>query len=74
MKKYIISGINFFDNELNMGFFEGENWKESLSKHRLFDTGHEEDKDLSWLSDDLKTAKKEAGNADMLFEIIEIVD
>ena len=71
--KYAVAGMNFWDNELSIEIIEADTWKDALGKHRIFKT-EEDDNGLDWLSEDVKSAKEDAFNADMAFDVVEIVE
>ena len=64
MKKFAVSYINFYDNNLQTKIIEANNWKEALDKSEFF-TGLE-------LPEDFQEAKQEAFNCDSMFEVVEI--
>ena len=65
MKKYAVGSLNFFDNELKIEIVETDSWKEALSKHSDFG-------DVSWLADDMETAKADAFDGDYAFDVVEL--
>ena len=71
MPVYVVSTISFFDNIIFSEKIEAESWKEALLKHsKMRNEGEEIGYD--WLPDDINTAKEEAFNADMTFEVLEL--
>jgi len=71
--QYAVSYTNLWDYDMKIQIVEASGWKEALSKHTLFNKPeYPEDHDISWISNDLKTAKEEMFNADMLFDVIEL--
>ena len=71
--KYAVSYMNFWDNEMEIQIVEASGWKDALSKHTGFNKPeYPEDHDMSWISDDMKDAKSDMFNADMVFDVIEI--
>ena len=65
MIEYIVGVVNLFDNELEVKIVDADNWKEALEKHPQFTEG------VSWLPDDLESAKAIAFNADIIFTVVE---
>lgn len=72
MTEYIISALNFFDNNLKIEKITASGWKQALSKHSEFKKEGQEIGDVSWLSDDIEEAKVEAFNADIVFDVLEL--
>ena len=71
--KYAVAYINDWDNELEIQIVNADGWKEALSKHTGFNKPeYPEDHDMSWMSDDIKSAKEDMINADMSFDVIEL--
>lgn len=65
-KLYVVSVINFFDNNLVTEFTKGKNWYEALHNHSKM-LGDQ------WLDDeDIEYAKYQAFNSNMMFEVKEL--
>jgi len=64
--KFAVGLINFFDNELEIKVVEvsGKNWKDAFEKAFPDYAGY--------LSDDMKEAKREAFDADFMFDVVEV--
>lgn len=73
IKKYAVSAMNFYDNyittNLTTKIVEADTWKQALLQHPEF--AEDEDR-LSWMSDDIESAKEEAFNYDLLFDVVVI--
>jgi len=64
MKRYAIAYFNFFDNDLQIKIVEADGWRMALDK--AFPV-------LYWVrEDDLKKAREQAFNSDVLFNVIDI--
>lgn len=63
---YAVAIINFFIRELKIEFIEAATWKDALSKHSSMLL------DISLLSDEIEEAKREAFDADFLFDVKEL--
>lgn len=71
MKTYVVTVMNFFDNNMKSEKIEADSWKEALLKHSSMlneDGSTSED----WLSETIEEAKNDAFNADFMFEVFEI--
>lgn len=72
MKKFVVSFVNFFDNDLRNKIVEAENWKEAL---KIVNPGQDEKETEEFyniMPDDYEEAKYFAFNSDWLFDVIEI--
>jgi hypothetical protein len=71
MRTYVVTVMNFFDNDMKSEKIEADSWKEALLKHSSMlneDGSIGED----WFSNTIEEAKNDAFNADLMFEVIEI--
>lgn len=68
--KYVVAGINFFDNVLSVEIIEADDWKDAVLGHSAFINSDEIDRE--WLPDDIEDAKREAFNTDISFDVIEL--
>jgi oligoendopeptidase F len=64
LKKYAVAYINFYDNELSIKLTEANNWEEAVNK--TFDLFAELGEDCST---DIEEAKRQAFDADFMFEV-----
>lgn len=66
-KKWAVSTISFFDNELHLSIVEADSWQNALLSVD----------DFKWLidiyGDDIEKAKELACDAEMMFNVVEIV-
>lgn len=69
--KYVVAAVSLLENDLKIETVEAENWSEALSKHSLF-TEDGNPGDVSWLSNNMDTAKFEALRSDIMFDVLEI--
>ncbi len=72
MKRYVVSYISFFDNDLKSGIIEAENEQEACIKYMVNEDASIQDWISSWKDKSLEVIKYECFNADSMINVIEI--
>ena len=66
MNRYAVAYINFYDNELSIKLTKANNWREAVDNtFKIF-----EEMGVVDISDDIEEAKREAFDADFMFDVI----